>query len=426
MTRASRSWVIALLAGAFCARDAAADTLALPWGDAAAAIPRWVASARVQRADLPLLMAPSPSAGRRGSANLGVGLPIFAARYGEGCAGKWLELGAEAWACDDALELSGNPAIDALSRSKHDATDGLPFRYFFVGPDGSFGYKRLDAVDVGEPDMQLEPGFAVAVVEERLVDGARYGRSNNGLWIPLRDVGPARGFPFHGEEIPKDAAVVPVAWVLAEKAKVHKKPSPLSPSAEARSRFDVVPFLEESSGFSGKFTRIGADAWIASSELRHATIAPPPAEVDVAAGERWIDVELATQTLVAYEGARPVFATLVSSGKGRGTASDATPVGVHRVWVKLLSTNMDNLEDDNANRYYRMEDVPWVQFFSKGFGLHGAYWHRSFGRVRSHGCVNLAPLDAQRLFWWTGPHLPAGWSAVLPTSHELGTVVRVR
>ncbi len=87
---------------------------------------------------------------------------------------------------------------------------------------------------------------------------------------------------------------------------------------------------------------------------------------------------------------------------------------------------MDNLEDEAAERYYRIEDVPYVQYFSKGIGLHGAFWHRSFGQVRSHGCVNLAPLDAQRLFWWTSPRLPAGWTAVLPTAHEPGTVVRVR
>ena len=41
------------------------------------------------------------------------------------------------------------------------------------------------------------------------------------------------------------------------------------------------------------------------------------------------------------------------------------------------------------------------------------------------GCVNLTPADAERLFAWTSPHLPAGWSAVLPTEYERGTLVRV-
>jgi hypothetical protein len=73
-----------------------------------------------------------------------------------------------------------------------------------------------------------------------------------------------------------------------------------------------------------------------------------------------------------------------------------------------------------------MEDVPWVQYFAKGVGLHGAFWHRSFGHVRSHGCVNLSPLDAERLFWWTAPRLPAGWTAVLPGAYDRPVVVRVR
>ena len=121
-----------------------------------------------------------------------------------------------------------------------------------------------------------------------------------------------------------------------------------------------------------------------------------------------------------------MFATIVSTGKGRQGTAQATPKGTHRIWIKLLSSDMDNLEDENASRYFRIENVPWVQYFSKGVGLHGAFWHRSFGQVRSHGCVNLAPLDAQRLFWWTGPHVPAGWTAVFPTKPEPGTVVRVR
>jgi lipoprotein-anchoring transpeptidase ErfK/SrfK len=87
---------------------------------------------------------------------------------------------------------------------------------------------------------------------------------------------------------------------------------------------------------------------------------------------------------------------------------------------------MTNLEDQEARRYYAIEEVPWVMFFQKGYGLHGAFWHRSFGAVRSHGCVNLAPLDAQWLFHWASPRLPAGWSAVLPTRHDPGTVVQVR
>jgi lipoprotein-anchoring transpeptidase ErfK/SrfK len=334
-------------------------------------------------------------------------------------------VGPAAWVCEDAVELSGNPAIAAGVQTRA-SPDGLPFRYFFVGPDGSFAYKRIAAADVGEPDMQLEPGFAVAVVEERALEGSRYGRTNNDLWVPMRDLGPVSSLAFRGAEIPEGSRGIPIAWVVVDRARVLAKPSAGAITSATKARFETVPVLEEVSGFAGSFLKIGENAWIAAKDARHPTIADPPAEVDVDLGERWIDIELGTQTLVAYEGRRPVFATLASTGKGRQGTPNETPKGVHRVWVKLLTSNMDNLEDENAARYYRMEDVPWVQYFSKGVGVHGAFWHRSFGHVRSHGCVNLAPLDAQRLFWFTSPHLPAGWTAVLPTAHEVGTVVRVR
>lgn len=440
--------VAALTTGVLAVASVAAnnDIAGPPWTDGAPPLPPWVKSIRIPKADQPILSAPSGSAPRRGSAALEVRLPVYAARRGDGCRERWLSVGPNAWICQDAVELSGNPFIDAAAPLYRETPEGLPFRYFFVGPDGSLGYKRLEVVDVGEPDFELQPGFAVAVVEERSFDGGRYGRTNNGLWLPMRDLGLVRPMAFRGEELspegsanetapatrpaikgrPADPVSIGVAWVVVDKARVFAKPSQAAPSSETRARFEAVRVLEEASSFAGKFLRIGDNQWLAAKDVRNPTLAPPPAEVDAGAGERWIDVDLATQTLTAYEGARPVFATLVSTGKGRQGTETATPIGTHRVWIKLLSSNMDNLEDDNASRYYRIEDVPWVQYFSKGVGLHGAFWHRSFGHVRSHGCVNLSPLDAQRLFGWTSPRIPAGWTAAAPSAFERGTVVRVR
>lgn len=414
---------------AAAASSASAAAHAPPWvvkGDVP--VPSWVKSARVLRADEPVFASPSKSGKKRGAAAREARLPVFAARRGPGCDARWIQVGPFAWICEGALELSGNPPVKAGLHTFADPKNGLPYRYHFVGPDGSFAYRHLETVDIGDPAMQLDPGFAVAVIEEKTFDGGLYGRTSHNLWVPMRDLGPARPTLFKGEELPAGRALpaegpMPFAWVLPDKARVHKAPGGVYTS-DSRARFEVVPVLEEAQG--GRYLRIGPSQWLAARDVRRPSVAPPPAEVDAEAGERWIDVELATQTLVAYEGKAPVFATLVSTGKGRQGSANATPVGVHRIWIKLLATDMDNLEDENASRYYRMESVPYPQFFAKGVGLHGAYWHRSFGNVRSHGCVNLSPLDAQRLFWWTGPRVPAGWTAALPMPHEPGTVIRVR
>jgi len=415
--------VVGLLGGA-----AAGSGYTPPWGDAT--LEPGVQSARVLLADQPLLAGPWGTAARRGSAARDVHLPVFAAKRGPGCKGPWLEIGPLAWVCEDAVEPSTVAPIEAGRRILPESSDGLPYRYFFVGSEGSSAYKQLDSVDVSEPTMVLQPGFAVAIVAERTLDGARYGRTEHGLWVPMRDLGAVRSFAFQGETIAEAAVTrggrIPVAWVIADRARVFSKPTGGALTSATKVRFEAVPVLDVAEAPSGRFLRVGEAAWISAKDLRHPPLTEPPAEVDAAAGERWIDVDLETQTLTAYEGKQPVFATLVSTGKGKPGTPLGTPTGTHRIWIKLLSSDMDNLEDDNASRYYRIEDVPWVQYFSKGVGLHGAFWHRSFGAVRSHGCVNLAPLDAQRLFSWTGPHIPAGWTAAFPTVHERGTVVRVR
>ncbi|MCC6552706.1 MAG: L,D-transpeptidase [Polyangiaceae bacterium] len=397
-------------------------------------LPAGIRSARVIKEDQPLLDAPSGAARRRGSADRNAMLPIYAALRGEGCDARWLQVGPTAWVCGDAVELSAAGALDPRARTWRETADGLPLQYFFVGPDGSLGYKRIESADVEEPDVQLEPGFAVAIVEERVEGGTRYGRTHRGYWIPMRDLGPVHGFAFAGADVPEGAAEIPFAWVVADKARLHARSGAggFTPTADSKARFERLPVLEEAQSVTGGFVRVadaarpGDGVWLSLRDVRRPVVAPPPPEVDAGAGERWIDVDLATQTLVAYEGRRPAFATIVSTGKGRKGSPTATPPGTYRTWIKLLTSDMDNLEDESAARYYRIEDVPYVQYFSKGVGLHGAFWHRSFGRVRSHGCVNLSPLDAQRLFWWTSPRLPAGWTAVVPTAHEPGTVVRVR
>ena len=146
----------------------------------------------------------------------------------------------------------------------------------------------------------------------------------------------------------------------------------------------------------------------------------------MAAGERWIDVNLTRQTLVAFEGDRPVFATIISSGRhdDKDPAKDhRTRVGDFRVREKHISATMDN--DTASDGPYSIEDVPWIMYFDGSTALHGAFWHSKFGHERSHGCVNMTPHDAHELFGWVGPSLPDGWHGVHATEANPGTRVIV-
>jgi lipoprotein-anchoring transpeptidase ErfK/SrfK len=153
-------------------------------------------------------------------------------------------------------------------------------------------------------------------------------------------------------------------------------------------------------------------------------MAPSPKPADVGPNEKWIDVNLKTQTLIAFEGETPIFATLVSSGRHSDdpTQDHKTPKGDFRIWEKHISATME--EDTATDGPYSIEDVPWIQYFHGGYALHGAFWHAKFGHERSHGCINMAPVDAKAIFSWTLPNLPSGWHGVRATPNT-GTRVIV-
>jgi hypothetical protein len=182
-----------------------------------------------------------------------------------------------------------------------------------------------------------------------------------------------------------------------------------------------LPILDTAVDKAGKPTayRIAAIEWIAAADVRVFQPAPPPPMLEP--GERWIDVDVDDQILVAYEGDLAVYATLVSSGG----ATTPTETGVYRMWLKESEADMKGLNGEDP---YSVATVPWTQFFSpeKGLALHTAYWHDQFGTRRSHGCVNLAPRDARWLYFWSDPQVPPGWTMAAGVVEAPGSIVRIR
>jgi lipoprotein-anchoring transpeptidase ErfK/SrfK len=126
------------------------------------------------------------------------------------------------------------------------------------------------------------------------------------------------------------------------------------------------------------------------------TLAPLPTEAPVlvlnptgSTTERWIDVNLSAQQLVAYEGDTPVYWVTVSTG----LPGTPTVTGQYRIYVKYPAQTM-------SGPGYYLPDVPYVMYFYLGYGIHGTYWHNNFGQPMSHGCVNTPTPDAQWLYNW--------------------------
>ena len=114
--------------------------------------------------------------------------------------------------------------------------------------------------------------------------------------------------------------------------------------------------------------------------------------------ERWIEVDLSEQMAIAYEGATPVRAFVISTGVG----NTPTIQGTFRIWAKIAMQDMRG-GSRAAGTYYHLRDVKNVQYFHRSYGFHGTFWHNNFGTPMSRGCVNMTDEDAKWLFDWTSP-----------------------
>ncbi|AKF07081.1 L,D-transpeptidase [Sandaracinus amylolyticus] len=399
---------------------------------------------------------------------------------GPGCARGWHEVVGGGFVCrGEGFLLGQGPQSFEPSPVPAALHDALPYAYAYVAREDAPQYWRIPSVaeereagtmieslraqaaaraaavtEVGapsaEPDLEAPPGvvaptleasadagvpegptlpsflrmrmlrgFYVSIDREEL-DGERaFFRTVRGTYVPagvLAEAQPPamRGVVLGGEWRP------PLAFVYRRgvRALVRDAVSGALTQSDAVEFHTPLLLEDEVLERRGSRYRIARDGRvIRESALRIVPVIPRPA--GVGEGERWIHVDRGEQTLVAYEGDVPVFATLVSTGR----AGYETPVGTFRIQSKHVSTTMD--DPDSATEAYSIEDVPWTMYFEGSYALHGAFWHDHFGHVRSHGCVNLAPADARWLFQWTTPALPPGWHGVITLPRRPGTWIHV-
>jgi hypothetical protein len=261
---------------------------------------------------------------------------------------------------------------------------------------------------------KMEPKLGYALLETFFWQGRRYGLTTELKIVPTDRLRPIQGSDFHGFEIGKDFKF-PIAIVRTPIARFRDGgQAPYRGLLNLTGRkqfFDKVLHYQTDDG-----------KWIADRDASLIeSVKKMPAWA--VAGEKWIDVNLTKQTLMLYEGKKPVYVTLISSGEAGledPEHTTATKRGIFRIHTKHITTTMAS---DEVGEEFELQDVPYVQYFDDkgGYALHGAYWHDRFGIPKSHGCINLAPEDARRIFFWTEPQVPAGWHGALLPLH--GTVI---
>ena len=292
-------------------------------------------------------------------------------------------------------------------------------------------------------------------------DHRRFALTVDMRLLPVDKLKPEVGSSFHGVAL-EDGVALPVAFARPCDPSAKGTPKPCRYTYRdirgALSRTsEILPtrgFLEltgaerrVASVAATRYFETKAGTWVSERDV---AVATAPKEWPQAAqrGQKWIDVSIEAQTLVLFEGKKAVFATVVSTGQdglGDPKTTKSTPLGTFRVNSKHITATMDSdgrgaqsggaaptagesavpAEDDKHEGAFELRDVPYVQYFHEGYALHSAYWHDHFGVARSHGCINLSPIDAQRVFGFTDPPVPEGWHGTTVDPGR-GTTVVVR
>jgi len=131
-----------------------------------------------------------------------------------------------------------------------------------------------------------------------------------------------------------------------------------------------------------------------------------PLSANVPLEEKRIEIDLAQQTVVAYEAGQPVFMTRAATGAKFRQGNYSTPYGTFITNRKRPSRHMAD-GDWVATGTYDLPGVPWVSYLtSAGISFHGTYWHNDFGLPRSHGCINVSCDAAKWIYRWTQPEVP--------------------
>ncbi len=272
----------------------------------------------------------------------------------------------------------------------------VEFNYAQVVKGNAPIYPSLErAVKKGNPNRRMESGFDyISYIEIQEVNGHKYFQLRSGEWMYGGDLSRISVPRFQGLEMHATPAR-PFGWIL------HPTETKRTPGYATQdytghrlNRYDQVQIYAVETIEEIEWYLVGPDEWVEQRLLGQVLpSSDPPQGVD---NGRWIEINLFEQTISVYERGQMVYATLISSGlPGWWTRPGLFPIN-----IKLHSDTMRGAFEPDRSDYYYLEDVPWTMYFDEARALHGAYWHNGFGYARSHGCVNLAPGDAQWIFDW--------------------------
>jgi hypothetical protein len=263
------------------------------------------------------------------------------------------------------------------------------YSFWKVGPDAIPTFDAPGGSVIGE----IAAGYNYVSAIDLSVEG--WLQIQGGAWIQRSVAEYAEASHFRGVLL-NDGLETPFAWVL-DTTGVYTSEYPGGPPSEATGRvplrYELVNIFAEGMDAEGlTWYLIGPGQWI----HQHFVSMVKPVERPEGVSGHWVAIDLFEQTLVAYDGDTPVYATLISSG----VEAWSTNEGLFKIWARLPMDGMSGAT--GAPEAYALQSIPWVQYFDGSISLHGTYWHDLFGYRHSHGCVNMTISDAKWVYEWMG------------------------
>lgn len=349
-----------------------------------------------------------------------------------GCPGGWYPVRPRGFVCAGTSATTDplHPTLAAMA-IQPDLQSVLPYTYgrtsrdtkwFEVDPGKSATVRAL-------APLRAKSGLAVVgswTADEGGGKPVPLAMGTDGRFVPTSDVEALSPSAFEGLPL-SETVTLPTAFVVKRGVRAW------SLEATVPERGELLAYHARVD-LTGKHRSVGSTEFWATRDSRwvrldDVSLVRKRGEFPSLAtpGQRWLDVSVVTGTLVAYEGTRPVFATLVSVGRDRLGGPGATAV-TERGEFHVVAKHVTAAGRDPASftEGIATHDVPWVLELSSGQMLIGAYWHDRFGIERSLGNVELSPRDAARMFRFAHPELPDGWHSVLAPSEGPRTLVVIR
>lgn len=311
------------------------------------------------------------------------------------------------------------PTRPLPARKPDPALSQLPYSYFRLGDEEVPLFSGIPSDPKSGYSSIFPRGFSYISYLDRVDTGhGIYYLLSSGGWIPA---GPGS---YRVSEIPSFQGLTFLAtprnsfgWTFED---IPIKSAPGYNTPETRKRlppFTVIQIYGTQSVDGADWNLIGIDQWVEARKVAQVVINSRQPEGST--GGRWIEVNLAEQTLAVYENDRLVYATVIASG----LEPFWTRPGLFQIYQKKEAELMRNSDPSD---FYFLENVPWTMYFDGPRALHGAYWRTRFGYPQSHGCVNLSVGDAHWLFnWahegdWVYVHDPSGQTPTDPSKYTGG------